>query len=76
MRFEAKKKALAAAAKIVRSMTDALAVSGSAAEAMYLIAEGKTVKLRTVAGGQIVERRLGRGIKRGEAGGRAAREGS
>ena len=55
MRFEAKKKALAAAAKIVRSMTDALAVSGSAAEAMYLIAEGKTVKLRTVAGGQIVE---------------------
>lgn len=55
MRFEAKKKALAAATKIVRSMTDALAASGSAAEAMYLIADGKHVKLRTVAGGQIVE---------------------
>lgn len=55
MRFEAKKKALAAAAKIVRSMTDALAATGSAAEALHLIADGKVVKLRTVAGGQIVE---------------------
>lgn len=55
MRFEAKKKALAAAAKVVRSMTDALAATGSAAEALHIIAEGKTVKLRTVAGGQIVE---------------------
>lgn len=55
MRFEAKKKALSSAAKIVRSMTDALAASGAAAEAVHLIAEGKVVKLRTVAGGQIVE---------------------
>lgn len=55
MRFEAKKKALSAAAKVVRSITDALAASGTAAEAVHLIAEGKVVKLRTVAGGQVVE---------------------
>jgi hypothetical protein len=62
MRFEAKKKALAAAAKIVRSMTDALAATGSAAEALHLIADGKVVKLRTVAGGQIVESVLSDGV--------------
>jgi hypothetical protein len=68
MRFEAKKKALAAAAKVVRSMTEALAATGSAAEALHVIAEGKTVKLRTVAGGQIVESVLSDDIVVMEAG--------
>lgn len=68
MRFEAKKKALAAAAKVVRSMTDALAATGSAAEALHIIAEGKTVKLRTVAGGQIVESVLSDDVVVTEAG--------
>lgn len=58
MRFEAKKKALSSAAKLVRTITDALASSGQASDVLYIIATGKKIKLRTVAGGQVVERTL------------------
>jgi hypothetical protein len=68
MRFEAKKKALSTNVKTVHTMTAALAATGPAAEALHLIAEGKTLKIRTVAGGQIVESTLSDDVIVQEAG--------
>lgn len=62
MRFEAKKKALSTAVKTVHSMTSALAAAGSTVDALHLIAEGKVLKLRTVAGPQIVESIVSEGV--------------
>jgi len=58
MKFEVKKKLLSDAVNVVKTMTDALAATGAVADSVHVIAEGKTLKLRSVAGHQIVERTI------------------
>lgn len=67
MRFEAKKKGLSNAAKVVRSMSDALAATNGP-PIIHVIAEGKAVKLRAASGGQIVESIIGSDVVVQEAG--------